>query len=1087
MYKLSFLILIIINSFTFSQSPHGSNFDFDCEACHTTDGWKINPTQMQFDHSQTNFELMGQHKILNCQSCHQTLKFSITKTECNDCHTDIHQNTVSLDCKQCHNSSSWLVSDIDNIHRMSRFPLLGAHKFADCQECHASVKNLIFEQIGVECIDCHINNFQATVSPNHIEAGFSKDCEECHQVSDVQWSGALIAHDFFPLTSGHKISNCFDCHTQNTFEGLNQDCKTCHQTHYDSATKPDHKAASFSTDCQECHTTHPGWKPASFSQHDNFFQLLGAHKIIENDCAKCHTTGYSNTPNQCYDCHKINYDGTTNPVHKSAGFGTDCESCHNSTDWVPATFDHDNQFFPIYSGEHNNEWNACSDCHTNSSNYQVFECTTCHEHDQNKMDDEHNDVNGYVYESTACLACHPTGSEDDGFNHSSTSFPLNGAHISTDCAQCHSDGYQGTSTDCSTCHITNFESSANPNHQKLGFDTKCEVCHTSNPGWEPAKLPNHNDFYLIQGAHLNVANDCNTCHSGNYNNTGNQCVDCHKSNYDNTNNPPHQSTGFDTSCEACHSENAWTPSTFDHDNQFFPIYSGKHNNAWNDCSDCHITASNFSIFECITCHEHNQTDTDNDHSEVQGYQYISAECLACHPAGDSDGAFNHSTTEFPLTGSHSNHDCSTCHTNGYANTSTECNTCHVDSYKNSVEPNHSDAGISINCEQCHNNVSWKPSTFTHASTGFELIGGHDIPQCSNCHQGSTSNTSPLCFDCHQNKYNSAPEHSVQSYPTTCENCHNTTDWKDTNFDHNNTNFALTGTHTTTDCAKCHTNGYTGTPSDCFACHQDKYNSAPEHSVQNYPKTCENCHNTTNWNDATFDHSNTNFALTGAHTTTDCADCHANGYSGTTTVCSDCHIIDFNNSTNPNHTNLNLSTTCETCHTTNPGWQPADFPVHNNFYLLEGAHSAISNDCNTCHSGDYNNTPNTCYGCHQSNYNATTNPPHSTSGFGTDCEDCHNQNAWVPSTFDHDGLYFPIYSGAHKEPWNSCSDCHTDQNNFSQFSCLTCHEHNQTDMDNKHKEETGYSYNSNACFDCHPNGKSDIATLKSFDFKIRSRE
>ena len=30
---------------------------------------------------------------------------------------------------------------------------------------------------------------------------------------------------------------------------------------------------------------------------------------------------------------------------------------------------------------------------------------------QGKMDDEHEDVSGYVYDSNACYDCHPTGSE----------------------------------------------------------------------------------------------------------------------------------------------------------------------------------------------------------------------------------------------------------------------------------------------------------------------------------------------------------------------------------------------------------------------------------------------------------------------------------------------------------------------------------------------------------------------------------------------------------------------------------------------------------------------------------------------------
>jgi hypothetical protein len=38
-----------------------------------------------------------------------------------------------------------------------------------------------------------------------------------------------------------------------------------------------------------------------------------------------------------------------------------------------------------------------------------------------------------------------------------------------------------------------------------------------------------------------------------------------------------------------------------------------------------------------------------------------------------------------------------------------------------------------------------------------------------------------------------------------------------------------------------------------------------------------------------------------------------------------------------------------------------------------------------------------------------------------------------------------------------------------FSCITCHAHNQSDMDNKHSGVSGYSYNSAACYQCHPTG------------------
>ena len=71
----------------------------------------------------------------------------------------------------------------------------------------------------------------------------------------------------------------------------------------------------------------------------------------------------------------------------------------------------DDMFFPIYSGEHEGEWNSCTDCHT-ESNYSTFSCIECHEHnDQNDLTQEHRDVDDFVYESSDCFACHPTGEE----------------------------------------------------------------------------------------------------------------------------------------------------------------------------------------------------------------------------------------------------------------------------------------------------------------------------------------------------------------------------------------------------------------------------------------------------------------------------------------------------------------------------------------------------------------------------------------------------------------------------------------------------------------------------------------------------
>ena len=68
-------------------------------------------------------------------------------------------------------------------------------------------------------------------------------------------------------------------------------------------------------------------------------------------------------------------------------------------------------------------------------------------------------------------------------------------------------------------------------------------------------------------------------------------------------------------------------------------------------------------------------------------------------------------------------------------------------------------------------------------------------------------------------------------------------------------------------------------------------------------------------------------------------------------CNSCHMADFNQTTNPNHNALGLSTACESCHTTDPGWSATSFINHDDFYVLDGAHAAIANDCAACHNSE----------------------------------------------------------------------------------------------------------------------------------------
>jgi hypothetical protein len=159
------------------------------------------------------------------------------------------------------------------------------------------------------------------------------------------------------------------------------------------------------------------------------------------------------------------------------------------------------------------------------------------------------------------------------------------------------------------------------------------------------------------------------------------------------------------------------------------------------------------------------------------------------------------------------------------------------------------------------------------------------------------------------------------------------------------------------------------------------------------------------------------------------------YNNTPNTCIGCHQEDFNTSVNPNHPALNIPTDCVLCHTTQPGWQPATFPIHNNYYVIQGAH--VSLQCVDCHNGDYNNTPNTCIGCHQSDYNTALNPNHAVNQFPTDCIICHSQEVWSPSTFNHND-YYPL-TGAHLSVAQDCNLCHMEITITPPNTCVGCHQ------------------------------------------------
>lgn len=392
-----------------SGSPHGE-LAVACTACHIEAAVEDRDTVPPFDHDSTGFPLVGGHRGAACTACHESLEFAHVGSLCADCHADTHAGQLGLDCEECHTERGWEDrARMRERHDLSSFPLRGAHAQADCNACHQGEPIALYEGTPVDCYSCHATDYHATSEPAHGPAGFGHDCSECHDLTGASWGGDRFLHPAtFPLTGAHARTACASCHTDG-FGGLDTDCFACHQADYESTTDPDHVAAEFPVACSGCHTT-TAWEPASFDHDATRFALTGAHRTT--DCASCHSAGYAGTPSDCYACHQTDYE-TADPDHGAAGFPIDCAACHSTNAWEPADWDHDT-LFPIYSGRHRNEWDACVDCHVTPTDYQIFECIFCHEHNQSDMDRKHQEenVNDYQFLSTACFECHPRGEED---------------------------------------------------------------------------------------------------------------------------------------------------------------------------------------------------------------------------------------------------------------------------------------------------------------------------------------------------------------------------------------------------------------------------------------------------------------------------------------------------------------------------------------------------------------------------------------------------------------------------------------------------------------------------------------------------
>lgn len=974
--------------------------------------------------------------------------------------SDNPHGSLAVTCSACHLPSGWKpvrVSDAFR-HAPETFPLEGAHSRTACTACHEA---LDFKGVSPRCASCHED-------PHKGELG--ADCGRCHTPrSFAEAPDMKRAHELtrFPLRGAHAAAACTACHVPGapgTMQFVNQatTCIACHAADAAAVEYPDHKAAGFTAECTTCHSIIT-WRGPRFDHAQTAFPLRGAHQGAT--CQGCHADKvYRGKDTRCVACHQADYDRTTTPRHAD-GFPTACTDCHGDVQWKGATFDHQVTRFPL-DGAHS--VTTCAGCHGDGVyRGKALECASCHTADFNRTTTPPHGAAGFA---TTCTTCHNTTAwRGAPFDHATTRFALTGAHLAVACTGCHADQvYKGRSMECGSCHQADFAATRNPPHGAAGFTAPCTACHTTT-AWAGGVFNHDATRFPLTGGHR--AASCAGCHADNvFRGRPTTCVSCHQADYDGTTAPPHRA-GFPTACESCHGTTAWTGATFDHARTDFAL-TGAHLAV--TCSGCHGDG----VFDgkpssCVSCHRARFDATTTPPHLAAGY---ATTCETCHGTSAWRGSgFTH-TARFPLTGAHTGASCLQCHGDGtYAGRPADCASCHLAAYQGTTSPPHAAAGFPTSCATCHTTAAWAGAPFNHAATSFPLTGAHLAASCLTCHGDGVYDGKPTaCVSCHQGDFTATttPPHGSSGIGTNCTACHTTTAWQPGSYDHATTTFPLTGAHTAASCLDCHGDGvYSGKPATCVSCHLAGYQATttPPHAAAGFPTTCATCHNTTAWLGTPFNHSTTAFPLTGAHLAVSCQLCHGDGvYDGKPTACLSCHQSDYSGTTRPPHGASGIGTTCTSCHTT-AAWQPGTYDHSATAFPLTGAHTTAT--CAGCHGdGVYRGKTTACAGCHQGDYAGTTNPNHAAAGFPTACASCHNTATWLGATFNHDASYFPIYSGKHKGKWASCATCHPSPTDYKVFTCLTCHEHRQTAMDDKHRNRPGYSYTSQACLTCHPAGR-----------------
>lgn len=537
------------------------------------------------------------------------------------------------------------------------------------------------------------------------------------------------------------------------------------------------------------------------------------------------------------------------------------------------------------------------------------------------------------------------------------------------------------------------------------------------------------------------------------------------------------------------------------------------------CVACHAGSDGSMADACTQCHEaiakQHEAKT-GLHGTLDGISWEACgTCHAEHVGGavplvtelsfsqlgvDDPRDYHHDrVADFALEGAHDLLACEQCHPNAWAvsleegaprflDQTQDCVGCHEDPHLGELPA----------CADCHGQTQPFPDTPGFEHTGFELVGGHKIADCRECHTEPSYKGAPTeCASCHLDDYRTSPNlsHAGVGFDTDCAACHTVTEWAETSFAHAQS-FPLEVGHAGLACNDCHTERAADLEplrgGACAACHQSPHSKVFAAGIskmvgEGFDQACSRCHTGLDASFArpdarltTAQHAATRFELLPPHDIQDCDACHDHGgqeprwaqtYPGRRAdECQRCHD-------DPHLGQFDSGTTrgrCLACHEPDH-FTPTKFGIEMHSrcqFPLTGAHRAVS--CQMCHHQTdervvFVPTPASCAECHEDAHagrfdgDRRIGKPEPAQG----CDRCHDTTSfasvtWTPA--EHQRWTGYALAGAHEQaactrchetdkarpvgerfltPGTACSACHTDPH-LGQFDqaggadCARCH-------------------------------------------------